>query len=95
VEATLHASRMRLRPILMTSLAFVFGVMPMALSSGAGSASQHAVGTGVIGGMVSATILAIMFIPLFFVLIRRRFPSLEHPESNIQLLTEDSGHVEP
>ncbi|WP_213989896.1 multidrug efflux RND transporter permease AcrD [Sodalis sp. dw_96] len=90
VEATLHASRMRLRPILMTSLAFVFGVMPMALSTGAGSGSQHAVGTGVIGGMLSATILAIVFIPLFFVLIRRRFPShtQAHPESNIQLLTE-------
>ena len=97
VEATLHASRMRLRPILMTSMAFVFGVMPMALSTGAGSGSQHAVGTGVIGGMLSATILAIVFIPLFFVLIRRRFPShtQPHPESNIQLLTESGEHPEP
>lgn len=75
LESTLEASRMRLRPILMTSLAFVFGVLPMATSQGAGSASQHAVGTGVIGGMISATVLAIFFVPLFFVLVRRRFPA--------------------
>ncbi|MEC5319508.1 multidrug efflux RND transporter permease AcrD [Brenneria populi subsp. brevivirga] len=74
VEATLEAARQRLRPILMTSLAFIFGVLPMATSNGAGSASQHAVGTGVIGGMASATILAIFFVPLFFVVVRRRFP---------------------
>ncbi|MEI7209685.1 multidrug efflux RND transporter permease AcrD [Pectobacterium carotovorum] len=77
VEATLEASRQRLRPILMTSLAFIFGVLPMATSSGAGSASQHAVGTGVIGGMVAATFLAIFFVPLFFVVVRRRFPLKE------------------
>ncbi|MEE3664631.1 multidrug efflux RND transporter permease AcrD [Brenneria sp. g21c3] len=77
VEATLEASRQRLRPILMTSLAFIFGVLPMATSNGAGSASQHAVGTGVIGGMLSATILAIFFVPLFFVVVRRRFPLQE------------------
>ncbi len=59
VEATLEASRQRLRPILMTSLAFIFGVLPMAISQGAGSGSQHAVGTGVMGGMISATVLAI------------------------------------
>ena len=74
VKATLDACRQRLRPILMTSLAFIFGVLPMATSTGAGSGSQHAVGTGVIGGMISATILAIFFVPLFFVLVRRRFP---------------------
>ncbi|MEI7310528.1 multidrug efflux RND transporter permease AcrD [Pectobacterium carotovorum] len=77
VEATLEASRQRLRPILMTSLAFIFGVLPMATSSGAGSASQHAVGTGVIGGMLAATFLAIFFVPLFFVVVRRRFPPKE------------------
>ncbi|MCU1790840.1 multidrug efflux RND transporter permease AcrD [Pectobacterium polaris] len=77
VEATLEASRQRLRPILMTSLAFIFGVLPMATSSGAGSASQHAVGTGVIGGMLAATFLAIIFVPLFFVVVRRRFPLKE------------------
>lgn len=74
MEATLEASRLRLRPILMTSLAFIFGVLPMAISQGAGSGSQHAVGTGVMGGMISATVLAIFFVPLFFVLVRRRFP---------------------
>ena len=77
VEATLEASRLRLRPILMTSLAFIFGVLPMATSSGAGSSSQHAVGTGVMGGMISATVLAIFFVPLFFMLVRRRFPLKE------------------
>ncbi|CAI1105662.1 Acriflavine resistance protein B [Serratia quinivorans] len=74
MSATLEASRMRLRPILMTSLAFIFGVLPMTISSGAGSGSQQAVGTGVMGGMISATLLAIFFVPLFFVLVRRRFP---------------------
>ncbi len=77
VTATLDACRQRLRPILMTSLAFIFGVLPMATSSGAGSGSQHAVGTGVMGGMISATVLAIFFVPLFFVLVRRRFPLKE------------------
>ncbi|MDR7344922.1 multidrug efflux pump [Pantoea alhagi] len=74
VASTLEACRQRLRPILMTSLAFVFGVLPMVISQGAGSGSQHAVGTGVMGGMISATLLAIFFVPLFFVLIRQRFP---------------------
>ncbi|WP_435927377.1 multidrug efflux RND transporter permease AcrD [Dryocola sp. BD613] len=80
VAATLDACRQRLRPILMTSLAFIFGVLPMATSSGAGSGSQHAVGTGVMGGMISATVLAIFFVPLFFVLVRRRFP-LKEPQA--------------
>ena len=73
VEATLEAVRIRLRPILMTSLAFVFGVLPLAISNGAGSGSQHAIGTGVIGGMISATLLAIFFVPLFFVIVERIF----------------------
>ncbi|VEA67110.1 Acriflavine resistance protein B [Serratia plymuthica] len=82
MSATLEASRMRLRPILMTSLAFIFGVLPMTISSGAGSGSQHAVGTGVMGGMISATLLAIFFVPLFFVLVRRRFPGKPLPVAN-------------
>ncbi|GLR10139.1 hydrophobe/amphiphile efflux-1 family RND transporter [Mixta theicola] len=73
VEATLEATRMRLRPILMTSLAFILGVLPLAISTGAGSGAQNAVGTGVMGGMVTATILAIFFVPVFFVVVRRRF----------------------
>ncbi|KAB8157206.1 multidrug efflux RND transporter permease AcrD [Raoultella ornithinolytica] len=80
LAATLSACRQRLRPILMTSLAFIFGVLPMATSTGAGSGSQHAVGTGVMGGMISATVLAIFFVPLFFVLVRRRFPQKERPQ---------------
>jgi multidrug efflux pump len=79
LASTLHACRQRLRPILLTSLAFVFGVLPMATSTGAGSSSQHAVGTGVMGGMISATVLAIFFVPLFFVLVRRRFPLKAKP----------------
>ncbi|MBN8759401.1 MAG: multidrug efflux RND transporter permease subunit [Thiobacillus sp. 65-69] len=74
VEATLEACRLRLRPILMTSFAFILGVMPLAISSGAGAASRHAVGTGVVGGMIAATVLAIFFVPVFFVVIRKLFP---------------------
>ncbi|WKX27409.1 efflux RND transporter permease subunit [Tatumella ptyseos] len=73
MEATLDAVRMRLRPILMTSMAFMLGVLPLAISSGAGSGAQNAVGTGVIGGMVTATCLAIFLVPVFFVVVRRRF----------------------
>ena len=71
IDAALEAARLRLRPILMTSLAFIFGVLPLALSSGAGANSRIAIGTSVIGGMLTATVLAIFFIPLFFVLVRR------------------------
>ncbi|EOC1314210.1 efflux RND transporter permease subunit [Cronobacter turicensis] len=72
-DATLEAVRLRLRPILMTSLAFILGVLPLVLNRGAGSGAQNAVGTGVMGGMLSATLLAIFFVPVFFVVIRRRF----------------------
>ncbi|MGP5512986.1 efflux RND transporter permease subunit [Pseudomonas helleri] len=80
IEATLIAVRQRLRPILMTSLAFMFGVLPLALSAGAGSAGRRAIGTGVLGGMFSATLLGIFFVPLFFVLIRRRFSRVRTPD---------------
>lgn len=73
IESTLEAVRMRLRPILMTSLAFILGVLPLVISSGAGSGAQNAVGTGVMGGMFSATLLAIFLVPLFFVVVRKRF----------------------
>ena len=72
-EATMHAAEQRLRPILMTSLAFILGVTPLAIASGAGSASQNAIGIGVIGGMISATFLAIFFVPMFFIVIQKRF----------------------
>ena len=71
IDAALEAARLRLRPILMTSLAFIFGVLPLAISTGAGANSRVAIGTAVIGGMLTATILAVFYIPLFFVLVRR------------------------
>jgi len=67
IEATLEGARLRLRPILMTSLAFGFGVLPLAMATGAGAGAQTAIGTGVLGGMITATFLAIFFIPLFYV----------------------------
>ncbi|MFZ1096372.1 MAG: multidrug efflux RND transporter permease subunit [Xanthobacteraceae bacterium] len=70
-EAAIEAVRLRFRPIVMTSLAFILGVLPLAVSTGAGSASRHSIGTGVIGGMVAATIVAIVFVPLFFRLLTR------------------------
>jgi multidrug efflux pump len=73
VDAAVEASRMRLRPIIMTSMAFILGVVPLAISSGASSGSQHAVGTGVIGGMLTATILAIFWIPMFYVVVSSLF----------------------
>lgn len=77
VEATLHAVRVRLRPILMTSLAFGLGVVPLAISTGVGSGSQNAIGTGVLGGMMSSTFLGIFFVPLFFVIVERLFSKRE------------------
>jgi len=77
VDAAVEAARLRLRPILMTSLAFILGVLPLALSNGAGSGSQHAIGTGVIGGMLTATFLAIFMIPMFFVVIGK-FSKTKH-----------------
>jgi multidrug efflux pump len=71
-ESALEAVRLRFRPIVMTSLAFVMGVLPLAISSGAGDASRHSVGTGVIGGMIAATFLAVLYVPLFFCLVTRR-----------------------
>jgi len=73
IEAALEAVRMRLRPILMTSLAFILGVLPMVLGSGAGAGAQHALGTAVIGGMLSGTLLAIFFVPVFFVVVYKLF----------------------
>jgi len=70
-EATIEASRLRFRPILMTSFAFIMGVVPMAISTGAGANARHAIGTGVIGGMVFATFLGLLMIPVFFVVVRR------------------------
>ncbi|MGH8217146.1 MAG: efflux RND transporter permease subunit [Steroidobacteraceae bacterium] len=76
IEATLHAVRDRLRPILMTSIAFGLGVLPLAVASGASAGAQHAIGTGVFGGMLAGTFLGIFFIPVFFVVVQRLFHSL-------------------
>ncbi|AEC19586.1 Solvent-resistant pump membrane transporter Srp [Pusillimonas sp. T7-7] len=82
VQAAVEAAKLRLRPIIMTSLAFTFGVLPMALASGAGQGSQHAIATGVVGGMITATVLAIFFIPLFFVVVmslsKKKTPVADH-----------------
>jgi multidrug efflux pump len=72
-DAVLQAAHLRFRPILMTSLAFILGVIPLVVASGAGSASQHGIGTGVLGGMISATALSVFFVPVFFVVVRRFF----------------------
>ena len=72
VEAALNAARLRFRPIVMTSLAFVLGVMPLMLSTGAGAAARRSMGTGVVGGMLFATFIATVFVPLFFVVMARR-----------------------
>ena len=77
IAAALEAAHMRFRPIVMTSLAFTLGVLPLALATGAGSASQRAIGTGVIGGMLTGTTLAVVFVPIFFVVVRSIFKGSE------------------
>lgn len=89
IESIVEASRLRLRPIIMTSIAFVFGVLPLAFATGAGAASRHAIGTGVMGGMLSATFLAIFLVPLLYLLIRRIFPG----GKPIDHATEEMNHV--
>ncbi len=98
VEAALEAAHLRFRPIVMTSLAFILGVMPLFLASGAGSASQRAIGTGVVGGMITAVLLAVFFVPVFFVVVRkvfkgserqRRMDARETDHSNINKPLED------
>jgi multidrug efflux pump len=71
LEATIEACRIRFRPILMTSIAFILGVLPLVVSTGAGANSRHAIGTGVMGGMVGATVLGVLFVPIFYVVMRR------------------------
>jgi HAE1 family hydrophobic/amphiphilic exporter-1 len=79
IEATLEAAKLRLRPIVMTSMAFGFGVLPLALATGAGAGAQKAIGTSVLGGMITATFLAIFFIPLFFVIVVQSFGRKKQP----------------
>ena len=101
VEATLEACRLRFRPILMTSLAFTLGVLPLAISTGAGAASRQAIGTGVMGGMIAATVLAVFFVPVFFVVVRRLFPGsarqhafdAAHSHIDPAKLAQEDGHA--
>ena len=90
VEATLEAAKLRLRPIVMTSLAFGFGVLPLTLASGAGAGAQKAIGTSVLGGMITATFLAVLFIPLFYVVVVRLF----HREGDRKLGSDSTSPVE-
>jgi multidrug efflux pump len=83
IESALHAARLRLRPILMTSLAFIAGVLPLAVSTGAGANSRVSIGTGIVGGTITATALAIFFVPLFFVLVRKLFPQRSSATSQV------------
>ena len=92
VESALAAAHLRFRPIVMTSMAFGLGVLPLALSSGAGSASQRAIGTGVIGGMITGTTLAVFFVPIFFVVVRGYFRGSERQR---KIYTHELGHELP
>jgi len=87
IEATIEAVRLRLRPIVMTSLAFVLGVLPLAIAGGAGAGAQNAIGTGVVGGTITATVLAVLFVPVFFVVVRRIFPGKKPEKSEAEQLT--------
>lgn len=91
LQAAIHAASMRLRPIIMTSLAFTAGVLPLAVSSGAGANSRIAIGTGIIGGTITATLLAIFLVPLFFVLVRRMFPGLPADHKEGRNAAEEKG----
>ncbi len=93
IEATLQAVHLRFRPILMTSIAFILGVLPLAIASGAGSASQRAIGTGVMGGMITATLLAIVFVPVFFVVVRRIFKGRVHATAGAASIASSSSHT--
>ena len=78
LAAVVDACKLRFRPIVMTSIAFMFGVLPLAISSGAGAASRHAIGTGVMGGMIAATVLAVFIVPVLYLTVRRLFPGPIH-----------------
>jgi len=93
VEAAIEAARLRFRPIVMTSLAFILGVVPLALATGAGAASQRAIGIGVIGGMLSATLLGVIFVPIFFVWVLSRFTRKKKPASPNETLAPVAPQV--
>jgi multidrug efflux pump len=91
--AVVDAARLRLRPILMTSFAFILGVLPLAISTGAGANARHAIGTGVIGGMIFATFLGVLFIPVFYVTVRRLLgDKMESKEETLKATSEPLSH---
>ncbi|RYF19898.1 MAG: multidrug efflux RND transporter permease subunit, partial [Comamonadaceae bacterium] len=95
LEAALEAAHLRFRPIIMTSLAFTLGVVPLFIASGASSASQRAIGTGVIGGMITGTVLAVVFVPVFFVLVRTFFKgSKRQQEHDAKLVQQHRREAE-
>ncbi len=89
-KATLEAVKLRLRPIVMTSLAFMFGVLPLAFATGAGAEARKSMGTGVFGGMLAATFIAVVFVPLFFTLVARRRGRVSHSEATPAAMEQDS-----
>ena len=91
IESALAAARLRFRPVLMTSMAFTLGVLPLALASGAGSASQRAIGTGVIGGMITGTVLALIFVPVFFVVVRTLFKGSQRQREHDAVQASEHG----
>jgi HAE1 family hydrophobic/amphiphilic exporter-1 len=91
-DAAIEAARIRLRPILMTSLTFILGVMPLAVATGAGAGARNSVGTTVVGGMVASTVLSVLFIPLLYVVIRSLAPGRKAPEEGDRV--EGANHVE-
>ena len=95
VEATLAAVKIRLRPVIMTSLAFFFGTLPLALTRGAGAGAQNAIGTAVTGGLLSATFIDLIFIPFFFVLVSRLFDrkQRQHHAAKPELLANSAEEV--
>jgi HAE1 family hydrophobic/amphiphilic exporter-1/multidrug efflux pump len=94
IEAAVEAARLRFRPIIMTSMAFIFGMVPLVIATGAGAASRQSIGTGVMGGMFAATFLAIFFVPLFFVLLRKLTGRKEQPTANVNQQAVSSFSVE-
>lgn len=91
IESALEAAHLRFRPIIMTSMAFGLGVVPLAIASGAGSASQRAIGTGVLGGMVTGTVLAVFFVPVFFVVVRSLFKGSARQQEMNRRHAEEAG----
>ena len=92
LEATLEAAKLRFRPILMTSLAFGIGVMPMAIANGAGAGAQKAIGTAVVGGVVTSTLLVTLFAPLFYVLIEKAFGKRSKKLQNKAAVAQPTGN---